>query len=31
MSATICVLYFVMPGILCAAITVRNMIFGDVV
>jgi hypothetical protein len=31
MSATICILYFVMPAILCAAVTVRNAIFGDVV
>jgi hypothetical protein len=31
MSAIICGLYFVLPAIVCAAITVRNVIFGDVV
>jgi hypothetical protein len=30
MSAII-VLYLVLPAILCAAVTVRNAIFGDVV
>jgi len=29
--SVICVLYLVLPAILCAAVTVRNAIFGDVV
>jgi hypothetical protein len=31
MAITICGLYLVMPAILCAAVSVRNVIFGDVV
>jgi hypothetical protein len=31
MSTIICDLYFVLPAILCAAVSVRNIIFGDVV
>jgi hypothetical protein len=31
MSSIICGLYLVLPAIICAAITVRNVIFGDVV
>ena len=31
MSTVICSLYLLLPAIICAAITVRNVIFGDVV
>ncbi len=31
MPAIICGLYFVLPAIICVAITVRSLIFGDVV
>ncbi len=31
MSMIICDLYFVLPAILCAVVSVRNVIFGDVV
>jgi hypothetical protein len=31
MSAILCGLYLVLPAALCAAVTVRNAIFGDVV
>ncbi len=31
MSAIICGLYFVLPAIVCMAVSVRNAIFGDVV
>ena len=31
MSAIICGLYFVLPAIICVAVTVRSMIVGDVV
>ncbi len=31
MSTIICGLYLLLPAIVCAAITVRNVIFGDVV
>ncbi len=31
MSLIICVLYFVLPAIFCVAVTVRNVVFGDVV
>lgn len=31
MLMIICGLYLVLPGIVCAAVTVRNLIFGDVV
>jgi hypothetical protein len=27
----ICGLYLVLPAIICAAVTVRNVIFGDVI
>lgn len=30
-SMIICCVYLVLPAILCAAVTVRNIIFGDVV
>ena len=30
MLAIMCGLYLVLPGAICAAISVRNMIFGDV-
>lgn len=30
MSTIIC-LYLLMPAIVCAAVTVRNVVFGDVV
>jgi hypothetical protein len=29
--STICGLYLLLPAIICAAVTVRNLIFGDVV
>jgi len=31
MSAIICGLFLVLPAIFCAAVTVRNLVFGDVV
>ena len=31
MFAIICGLYLVLPAVICSAITVRNVIFGDVV
>jgi hypothetical protein len=31
MATVICALYLVLPAIICAAVTVRNAIFGDVV
>ena len=31
MSMIICALYLLLPAIICAAITARNVIFGDVV
>jgi hypothetical protein len=31
MSTIICGLYLLLPAIICAAITVRNVVFGDVV
>jgi hypothetical protein len=31
MSTIICSLYLLLPAILCAAVSVRNVIFGDVV
>jgi len=31
MSTIICGLYLLLPAFICAAITVRNVIFGDVV
>jgi hypothetical protein len=31
MLTTFCGLYLVLPAIVCMAITVRNVIFGDVV
>lgn len=31
MTAIICGVYLVLPAIICAAVTVRNVIFGDVV
>ena len=31
MSMIICSLYLLLPAILCAAVSVRNAIFGDVV
>ena len=31
MPAIICGLYLVLPAIFCAAVSVRNLIFGDVV
>lgn len=31
MSTIICGLYLVLPAIVCAAVAVRNVIFGDVV
>lgn len=31
MFSTICALYLVLPALICVAITVRNLIFGDVV
>jgi hypothetical protein len=31
MSTIICGLYLLLPALICAAVTVRNMIFGDVV
>jgi hypothetical protein len=31
MSTVICGLYLLLPALICAAVTVRNMIFGDVV
>ena len=31
MLAIICGLYLLLPAIICAAVTVRNVIFGDVV
>lgn len=31
MFAMICCLYLVLPAVICVAITVRNLIFGDVV
>ena len=31
MSTVICALYLLLPAILCAAVSVRNVIFGDVV
>jgi len=31
MSTIICGLYLVLPAIICAAVAVRNAIFGDVV
>ena len=31
MSTIICGLYLLLPAILCAAVSVRNAIFGDVV
>lgn len=31
MFAIICGLYLVLPVVICVAITVRNLIFGDVV
>ena len=31
MSAIICSLYLLLPAMFCAAVTVRNVIFGDVV
>lgn len=30
MSTIICGLYFALPAILCAAVTVSNVIFSDV-
>jgi hypothetical protein len=31
MSTIVCGLYLLLPAIVCAAVTVRNVIFGDVV
>ncbi len=31
MAAIVCSLYLVLPAIICAAVSVRNAIFGDVV
>jgi hypothetical protein len=31
MSTIICSLYLLLPAMICAAITVRDLIFGDVV
>jgi len=31
MAAIICGVYLVLPAIFCAAVTVRSVIFGDVV
>jgi hypothetical protein len=31
MSAIICGLYLLLPAVICVAVTVRNVIFGDVV
>jgi hypothetical protein len=31
MLSIFCGLYLVLPAIICAAITVRNLVFGDVV
>jgi len=31
MAAIICGLYLVLPAAICAAVSVRNVIFGDVV
>jgi hypothetical protein len=31
MASIICGLYLVLPAIFCVAVTVRNVIFGDVV
>jgi hypothetical protein len=31
MAAIICGVYLVLPAIFCVAVTVRNVIFGDVV
>jgi hypothetical protein len=31
MSAIVFGVYFVLPAIICVAVVVRNMIFGDVV
>jgi len=31
MAAIICGVYLVLPAIFCAAVTVRNVVFGDVV
>jgi hypothetical protein len=31
MSAIICGLYLLLPAIICTAVSVRNVIFGDVV
>jgi len=31
MSAIICGLYLLLPAVVCAAVTVRNVILGDVV
>ena len=31
MSTIICGLYLLLPFIICAAVAVRNLIFGDVV
>ena len=31
MSAIICGVYLLLPAIVCAAVSVRNVVFGDVV
>ena len=31
MSMMICCLYLLLPAMICAAVSVRNVIFGDVV
>jgi hypothetical protein len=31
MSTIICGLYLLLPALICVAVTVRNIIFGDVV